>query len=52
VKDLSAWYLKVKSDGIFSGHDWTWHEVSKAVKEHSEANGWEIVTHNNYWKRK
>jgi hypothetical protein len=52
VKDLAAWYPKVKPDGIFSGHDWTWHEVLKAVKEHSEANGWDIITHNNYWKRK
>jgi hypothetical protein len=52
VKDLAAWYPKVKLEGIFSGHDWTWHEVSKAVKEHSEVNGWELVTHNNYWKRK
>lgn len=52
VKDLDAWYPKVKPDGIFSGHDWTWHEVSKAVTEHADSNGWELVTHNNYWKRK
>jgi len=52
AKDLEAWYPKVKPDGIFSGHDWTWHEVAKAVKEHSESNGWELETHNNYWKRK
>ena len=52
VKDLAAWYPKIKPDGIFSGHDWTWHEVSKAVNEHSDANSWDLVTHNNYWKRK
>ena len=52
VKDLAAWYPKIKPDGIFSGHDWTWHEVAKAVTEHVESNGWELVTHNNYWKRK
>jgi len=52
VKDLAAWYPKVKPDGIFSGHDWTWGEVAKAVKEHSDANAWELITHNNYWKRK
>lgn len=52
VKDLAAWYPKVKQDGIFSGHDWTCPEVSKAVNEHAESNGWELATHNNYWKSK
>ena len=52
VKDLAAWYPKIKPDGIFSGHDWISRQVSKAVNEHSDANAWQIVTHNNYWKRK
>ena len=52
VKDLAAWYPKVKPNGIFSGHDWTWPEVSKAVKEHSDEYEWDIITHNNYWKKK
>jgi hypothetical protein len=33
-KDLVAWYPKVKSGGIFAGHDYpSWHEVVKAVDE-------------------
>jgi predicted O-methyltransferase YrrM len=51
-EDLQAWFGKVKKGGIFSGHDWTCADVQKAVEEHSQANGYELATHNNYWKRK
>ena len=37
-QDMAAWYPKVRKDGIFSGHDYRWEEVGKAVNEFSEAN--------------
>lgn len=29
--DLCAWYPKLKSNGMMSGHDWKWDSVSDAV---------------------
>lgn len=33
LKDLRAWYPKVKRGGILSGHDFNWVGVERAVKE-------------------
>lgn len=35
-QDISAWYPKVRSGGLFCGHDYRWPEVTKAVGEFSE----------------
>jgi predicted O-methyltransferase YrrM len=48
-RDLAAWWPKVRDGGIFSGHDYDWHEVKRAVDEHAAANGWEIGTVGNVW---
>lgn len=45
VKDLIAWYPKVKNGGIFSGHDYAWSkDVKKAVDEFCEKNELELKT--------
>lgn len=34
LKDMKAWYPKLKSGGVFAGHDYSWSkEVKKAVHE-------------------
>lgn len=33
--DIAAWYPKVKSGGIFAGHDYEWNGVKRAVTEFS-----------------
>lgn len=49
TKDLAAWFPKIKETGIFSGHDYPWHEVSKAVHEHADANGYDVQGINRVW---
>jgi len=31
INDLTAWYPKIKTGGIFSGHDWWYSDVRRAV---------------------
>ena len=38
VNDLSVWYPKVKSGGLFAGHDWISHDIKKAVTEYRANN--------------
>lgn len=46
VKDLNAWYPKIKKGGIFSGHDYTcWAGVNKAVNEFALNNNLKIKTY-------
>lgn len=33
LDDLRAWYPKVRSGGVFAGHDYHWPGVSRAVRE-------------------
>jgi SAM-dependent methyltransferase len=49
VKDLAAWYPKLKPGGIFSGHDYPWHEVKKAVGEHAAANDYTVARVGRCW---
>jgi predicted O-methyltransferase YrrM len=49
VKDLAAWWPKLKTNGIFAGHDYPWHEVKQAVTEHAEANGYEVAQVGRCW---
>ncbi len=37
-KDLNAWYPKVRSGGLFSGHDYQWSGVKEAVDEFQTKN--------------
>ena len=49
VKDLAAWYPKLRPDGIFCGHDYPHWEVKKAVDEHAAANGYSIEMVGRVW---
>lgn len=52
-KDLAAWYPKLMPGAAWCGHDYHWHEVKRAVDEHAEANGYEVVSmEGNVWMRK
>ena len=51
VKDVAAWFPKVKPGGIFAGHDYPWHEVKRAVDEHAAANGYTIEQIGRVWMR-
>jgi hypothetical protein len=43
VNDLAAWWPKLAPQGIWSGHDYPWHEVKQAVDEHAAANDYKIT---------
>jgi hypothetical protein len=32
INDLNLWWPKVKVSGVFSGHDWSYFDVARAVK--------------------
>ena len=49
VKDVAAWWPKLKPTGIFAGHDYPWHEVKKAVDEHAAANGYTVASVGRCW---
>ena len=52
-KDLAAWYPKLIPGAAWCGHDYHWHEVKRAVDEHAEANGYEVMPiEGNVWMRK
>jgi predicted O-methyltransferase YrrM len=48
-RDVEAWFPKVKTDGIFCGHDYPWHEVKRAVDEHAAANGYQVGAIGRCW---
>ncbi len=52
VKDLAAWHPKVKAGGIFSGHDYPWHEVRRAVDEWALETGHVIEQIGSVWVTK
>jgi predicted O-methyltransferase YrrM len=33
-KDITAWYPKLKTDGIIAGHDYSWDGITKATNEY------------------
>ena len=54
VQDMIAWYPKVRSGGLFSGHDYgggrVWHGVKRAVNEWCALRGYEVQTaRGNIW---
>ena len=49
IKDVAAWWPKLKPTGIFAGHDYPWHEVKKAVDEHAAANGYTVASVGRCW---
>ena len=49
VKDVAAWFPKVKPGGIFAGHDYPCPDVQKAVDEHAAANGYTVVPFGRCW---
>lgn len=51
VRDVAAWFPKVKPGGIFAGHDYPFDGVRRAVDEHAAAHGWKVGTHERCWIR-
>jgi len=51
VKDIAAWFPKIKPAGVFSGHDYPHWEVKQAVDEHAAANGYIIEQIGRVWMR-
>lgn len=51
VKDVAAWFPKVKQGGIFSGHDYPCPDVRRAVDEHAAANGYKVIAIGRCWIR-
>lgn len=49
VKDVAAWWPKVKPGGIFAGHDYPCDDVKRAVDEHAAANGYGVVAFGRCW---
>lgn len=52
LKDVTTYWSKIKSGGIFAGHDWNLDSVNRAVKEFREENqiATEIqFTNSNVW---
>lgn len=53
VRDIAAWFPKLKADGVFCGHDYdhpqfpSWG-VKKAVDEFCQRHGFELTTGKNY----
>tara|TARA_B100001996_G_scaffold299294_1_gene239711 strand:+ start:617 stop:1204 length:588 start_codon:yes stop_codon:yes gene_type:complete len=49
--DLEVWYPKVKTGGIFSGHDWNCTDIEVAVNNFRESNGINnhMSTYDNTW---
>lgn len=46
-KDLEAWYPKVKSGGMFCGHDYNYPDVERAVQEFAKSKGLKLFVKNN-----
>lgn len=49
VKDVAAWFPKVKPGGIFAGHDYPSDGVKRAVDEHATANGYTVSAVGRCW---
>lgn len=49
-KDISNWFPKVKDGGFFSGHDWSWGSVKKAVVDYANNNKKQIYCKANVWR--
>lgn len=49
VKDVAAWFPKVKPGGIFAGHDYPCDDVKRAVDEHASANGYSVTPFHRCW---
>lgn len=49
TKDLNAWYPKIKEHGIFSGHDWIWETVRRAVIDFTNKKGLTVFSNGNIW---
>lgn len=48
LRDIIAWYPKVKKGGVISGHDWHYPDIQRAVKEYF--NDINVETIGNCWK--
>jgi hypothetical protein len=51
LRDLQSWIPKMKTAGVFSGHDYQHEPVRRAVDETMAAHGWEVAINGNVWVR-
>lgn len=50
TEDLNLWWPKVKTGGIFSGHDWTFFDVAEAVRRFLHGSEkWPAIGPNDMW---
>lgn len=49
LKDITAWYPILKSDGIFCGDDWNLDGVPYAVKDYAAAHGLKVCFSGEFW---
>jgi len=49
AKDLIAWFPKVKTNGIISGHDYDWPGVKRAVDEFLSSKPYELSVFTTSW---
>lgn len=50
LKDLRAWYPKVKHKGILCGDDWHWDSVRSAVRQFATLENLTIDSIENFWR--
>jgi len=50
VRDIKAWWPKIKVGGTLGGHDYTWGSVKNATGAFVEEHGLKLVVSGNCWK--
>ena len=50
MKDIKKWFPKVKKGGVFSGDDYKWEGVKKAVDEFSKEKNLKVNVYENTWE--
>lgn len=51
VKDIDAWWPKIKEGGVMAGHDYTWGSVKNATGAFIQVHGFlKLVVSGNCWK--
>ena len=51
VKDIDAWWPKIREGGTLAGHDYTWGSVKNATRAFIQAHGFlKLVVSGNCWK--
>ena len=49
TEDLNAWYQKVRTGGLVSGHDWEYATIRQAVLDFTEPHGHQVKDDGDWW---